>query len=325
MFAQSALEKALHFLRQGGLVALPTETVYGLAGNALRVETIARIFEAKNRPFFDPLICHFASVERIRQLIPGLTADELRLLRHFSPGPLTLLVPKPDQIPALVTSGSPYVAVRVPNHPMALQVLAALDFPLAAPSANPFGYISPTTAAHVEGQLGGKVDYILDGGPCQVGVESTVVRLTANQGIIYRQGGIPQEALEALLPGLAWVPASSLEPSNPTAPGAPGQLSSHYAPAKKLWLSPTPSEVPAGLDPSDAVFIGFNERSTLPYKQQYLLSASGSLAEAAAALFGILHKADAGNFTEIVACLAPETGLGRAINDRLRRAAAKRG
>lgn len=307
-------------------MALPTETVYGLAGNALRVETITRIFEAKNRPFFDPLICHFASVDRIRQLIPGLTANELSLLKYCSPGPLTLLVPKPDQIPPLVTSGSPYVAVRVPNHPLALEVLAALDFPLAAPSANPFGYISPTTAAHVQGQLGSKVDYILDGGPCQVGVESTVVRLTPDQGIVYRQGGIPQEQLEALLPSLAWVQASSLaSAASPTLVGAPGQLSSHYAPAKKLWLSPTPSEVPEGVNPSEAAFIGFNERSILPYKQQFLLSAGGSLAEAAATLFGVLHEADAGNYSEIIACLVPETGLGRAINDRLRRAAAKRG
>jgi L-threonylcarbamoyladenylate synthase len=310
---------AAALLRKGGIVAIPTETVYGLAANALDVVAVARVFEVKNRPFFDPLICHFGSVEAIKSLISGLSADHIHLLETLSPGPLTLLVPRPAEIPELVTSGSPWVAVRVPAHALTLELLQQLDFPLAAPSANPFGYLSPTRASHVKAQLGAKVDYILDGGPCQIGVESTVVELTPTQGFVLRPGGISLETLKEVLSHLAWQYATG-EHGHPK---SPGQLESHYAPHKPLLVVDAPDQAP-DCKPEEALFIGFDKSSTLPYGQQVLLSPNGNLNEAAAAFFDTLHEAEAGPWQTLVAQTVPTEGLGRAINDRLHRAAAKR-
>ena len=185
----TALSTAIELLRRDEVVAIPTETVYGLAGNALYPKAIASIFEIKNRPRFDPLIVHASSVERLSQYANAFPEAARRLADQFMPGPLTLLLDKAAIIPDLVTAGSPRVALRVPNHPLTLSLLQQLDFPLAAPSANPFGYISPTTAQHVADQLGSQIPYILDGGPCQVGVESTIVGFEDGQAVVYRKGG----------------------------------------------------------------------------------------------------------------------------------------
>jgi len=314
------IAKAAELLRQGGVVAIPTETVYGLAANAYLSDAVTRVFEIKNRPFFDPLICHFGSVKAILDVIPKISADQIKLLEAFAPGPLTVLVPKPAVIPDLVSSGSSLVAVRVPAHALTLKLLQSLDFPLAAPSANPFGYISPTRASHVKTQLGGKVDYILDGGPSVVGVESTVVELAGGHGYILRPGGISIEQLASCLPHLQW----QISLGHHGQPKSPGQLESHYAPHKALYLVQDQNQIPDCL-PEQAHFIGFDRPSSLPYAQQTLLSQKGTTGEAATNLFHALHEAEATALPFIVAQLAPATGLGVAINDRLRRAATKPG
>lgn len=306
------LEEALHYLQRGELIGLPTETVYGLAGNALRPETVSQIFAVKNRPVFDPLIVHVADIRQLDGLVQNIPPLAARLAEACWPGPLTLLLPRTARIPDLVTSGLPHVAVRVPAHPLARQVLGRLDFPLAAPSANPFGYISPTTAAHVEEQLGGLIPYVLDGGPCPVGVESTIVGFQDNQAIVLRKGGLPLEALEALAGPLL------VQESSSSRPAAPGLLESHYAPRTplRLWAG-------GGTPPPAVGVLSFSH----DYGQQVqeILSPTGDMPEAARNLFAALRRLDAAGVPAIYAELLPETGLGRAINDRLRRAATKAG
>ena len=221
---------AAELLKAGRLVAIPTETVYGLAGNAFDTVAVSDIFAVKHRPTFDPLIVHTWCLERMQALVGDFPPDAQRLAVDFLPGPLTLLLPKAEAIPDIVTAGSPLVAVRIPRHPLTLRLLEMLDFPLAAPSANPFGYISPTTAAHVERQLGDKIPYILDGGPCTVGLESTIVGFVDGRPVIYRKGGVSVEAIEAVVGKVAVRPHSS---SNPL---APGMLKSHYAPHTPILL-----------------------------------------------------------------------------------------
>jgi L-threonylcarbamoyladenylate synthase len=193
------IEKAKSLLMQGDLVAIPTETVYGLAGNALDPEAVALIFETKNRPSFDPLILHTSSIGRVEDFVSSFPEKLKILAESFWPGPLTLLLPRKSVVPDLVTSGLDRVAVRVPKHPLTLALLESLDFPLAAPSANPFGYISPTRPEHVEAQLGEKIPYILDGEACDVGLESTIVGLEEDEIVIYRLGGLEISAIEKLV------------------------------------------------------------------------------------------------------------------------------
>ena len=193
------LAQAKQLLAAGQLVAIPTETVYGLAGNALDEQAVLEIFRVKNRPAFDPLIVHTDSFERIADFVREIPEKALLLAQHLMPGALTLLLPKSDLIPDLVTSGLDRVAVRIPNHSLTRSLLSGLSFPLAAPSANPFGYISPTTAQHVEQQLGNQIPYILDGGPCEVGLESTIVGFENDEPIIYRKGGLAIETIERLV------------------------------------------------------------------------------------------------------------------------------
>jgi L-threonylcarbamoyladenylate synthase len=309
------ISRAAHYLGKG-VIGIPTETVYGLAGNALNVEAVAQIFEVKNRPVFDPLIVHVASVEAALDLVKEIP-EKLRILaEHFWPGPLTLLLEKKDVIPDLVTSGLSRVAIRIPNHPVTLRLLNSISFPLAAPSANPFGYISPTTAQHVNDQLGEKIPYVLDGGPCTVGIESTILGLENDQLVIYRLGGLSAEEIERLS-GKCTIKQSS---SNPA---APGMLDVHYAPRKQLFFG----ELNALLSekPSQSVsIIAFGETQKLHSGiKQYNLSVDGNLSEAAANLFRIMRLADSDKSEFILAQSLPEIGLGRAINDRLKRAAAK--
>ncbi len=337
---------AIALLQQGKLVAIPTETVYGLAGNALNEATVAAIFEAKNRPTFDPLIIHIADWRHAERWVLDIPEKAEALAKAFLPGPLTLLLPKRPIIPDLVTAGSPLVAIRVPAHPMARKVLEALDFPLAAPSANPFGYVSPTTAAHVAQQLGEKIPYILDGGPCQVGLESTIVfappapkggapaglqlTLSVSEGSaaappsgaggaeVLRKGGISIEAIEAVIGPVTVQEHSSSKPS------APGMLLSHYAPGTPLVLGNL-QELAAQHPGTKIGVLAFRQPLPgLPPEQQIVLSAKGDFAEAAQHLFAGLRYLDGLNLDLIIAELLPEVQLGRAINDRLRRAAAKR-
>ena len=308
-------QAAKEFLEAGNVVGIPTETVYGLAGNALNSDAVLTIFRVKNRPSFDPLLLHTASLEKIHQFVTDIPEPAHLLANRFWPGPLTLLLPKRDLIPDLVTSGLPRVAVRIPNHPLTLDLLRSLDFPLAAPSANPFGYISPTTAQHVADQLGDQVPYILDGGPAGIGIESTIIGFENNVPTVFRLGGMALDQIEQVIGPVVVRTHSTSNPS------APGMLSSHYAPRKPLRLlapgeSPQPQERPGALV-FRAPFGGLHPEN------QRVLSPTGDLNEAAKNLFAHLRALDALPLDIIYAEPMPNEGLGFAMNDRLRRASVR--
>ncbi len=299
-------------------MGIPTETVYGLAANALNPEAVVNIFRIKNRPAFDPLIVHIPDAAAAEQYVTHIPAPAHALMEAFWPGPLTLLLPRRDCIPDLVTSGLPHVGLRVPAHPLTQALLHALPFPLAAPSANPFGYISPTTARHVADQLGNQVPYILDGGPCTIGVESTIVGFDDQEApVVYRLGGLSVEVLEAVCGPVR------LQLNQSSNPAAPGMLAAHYAPRKPLLLGAVP-EMLEGLEAQKTAILAFGDTSGLPkVRRVENLSPGGDLSEAAQRLFALLRTLDADpDITAIVAVPLPEVQLGRAINDRLRRAAA---
>lgn len=322
--SHNAIATAADILRSGGLVAFPTETVYGLGANALDERAVARVFEVKERPRFDPLIVHVADTKGALELAAEFPPVAHKLAKAFWPGPLTLVLPKKPVVPDLVTAGCPTVAVRIPDHPLALELLRTVKLPIAAPSANPFGRISPTTAAHVREQLGEKIDLILDGGPCRVGIESTVLQLTADRPVLLRPGGTALEDLEALI-GPIVVPA----PDRQLSPGeglvSPGTLSQHYAPKTPLELvayralSECSSAPPPGTRTGLLAFRGNSAPATFAHVE--VLSPAGNLREAAANFFAALRRLDVAGLDRIVAEMVPETGLGRALNDRLRRAA----
>jgi L-threonylcarbamoyladenylate synthase len=306
------INKAKQLLQQGELVAIPTETVYGLAGNAIDNNAVIRIFQAKGRPHFDPLIVHVPSILHAEKYVENIPAQAKLLADKFWPGPVTLLLKKKAIIPDLVTSGLDTVGVRCPDHELTKNLLSQLDFPLAAPSANPFGYVSPTTPQHVNEQLGNKIAYILDGGPCTIGIESTIVGFEDQSPVVYRMGGLSLERIEKLV-GKVKVNAYSV--SNPQ---APGQLKSHYAPSKRVVLG----EIGNLLEryPKDSVaLLTFQHDYKFPY--QVVLSSAGSLEEAAQRFFSALRELDKMPVEIILAEFVPDEGLGKAINDRLRRAA----
>lgn len=311
----SNIELARELLEQGSLVAIPTETVYGLAGNAMNAEAVAGIFEVKERPFFDPLIVHVASIASASNYVTALPDQARALANQFWPGPLTLLLPKKANIPDLVTAGLDRVGLRCPDHPLTQQLLQLLEFPLAAPSANPFGYVSPTTAQHVVDQLGNKIPYVLDGGPCQVGIESTIVGWENSQAIIYRLGGITINQIESVI---GKVHIQSHSSSNPQ---APGQLQNHYAPTKRFLLGDVRSLVKEHQLKKPGI-LTFQKMEHLPQAIHLALSETGDLHEAARNLFGMLRQLDKLDIDAVVAEEVPHVGIGRAINDRLRRAAA---
>ena len=312
----SDLNKAIQLLEADELVAIPTETVYGLGGNAFSDRAVVKIFAAKNRPSFDPLIVHTSHWERLEELVQEIPEKIQLLAEAFMPGPLSLLLPKKDRIPDIVTSGSPIVAVRIPAHPLTQQLLSQLSFPLAAPSANPFGYISPTTARHVEQQLGTIIPYILDGGACTIGLESTIVGMEDGQPTVFRKGGISVEAIEQRI---GKVKVKSHSTSNPQ---APGMLKSHYAPRVPLELGEISRLIQKYAGQRLGILSFQNPYPEIPADQQVILSSEGSFSEAARQLFAGLRYLDNLEIDRIVAELLPEKDLGRAINDRLRRASA---
>ncbi|GAB2533462.1 L-threonylcarbamoyladenylate synthase [Spirosoma aerophilum] len=303
---------AKEFLEAGDVVGIPTETVYGLAGNALNPDAVLSIFRVKNRPSFDPLIVHTDSFKKLNQFVSHIPDLARQLAERFWPGPLTLLLPKRELIPDLVTAGLPTVAVRIPNHPLTLALLRSLDFPLAAPSANPFGYISPTTARHVADQLGDQVPYILDGGPAGIGIESTIVGFENGNATVFRLGGMALEQIEAVIGPV------SVRTHSTSNPNAPGMLSSHYAPRKPLFLL-QPGQSP---EPGERVgALAFREPfGGIQYQNQRVLSPTGDLNEAAKNLFAHLRALDSLDIDIIYAEPLPNQGLGWAMNDRLKRA-----
>lgn len=307
---------AATLLEQGKLVAIPTETVYGLAANALDAAAIARIYVAKDRPQFNPLIIHCANAEQAFSYAVDIPEQAYRLAQRFWPGPLTLILKKSAQIPDLVTAGHDWVGLRVPKHDVSLQLLQQLNFPLAAPSANPSGYVSPTTAQHVLDGLNGKIDYILDGGPCTVGVESTIVSFANEKPQLLRYGGITPEAIKEVLPDLV-----IYENKENEAPLAPGQLASHYAPRKKVIIGNLSQLLEKFAGKNVAVISLQQKFPQLDSSKQIQLSPSGIPEEAAQHIFRALRTLDKSDATYILAELMPEEGIGRAVNDRLRRAA----
>ncbi|MEO0478113.1 MAG: L-threonylcarbamoyladenylate synthase [Planctomycetota bacterium] len=308
-------------LRDGGLVAVPTETVYGLAANGLDADACRRIFEAKDRPAYDPLILHLLEPGWIDRIAVGGEAVA-RLAERFWPGPLTVVLTKKPIVPDIVTAGLDSVAVRVPSHPAMRSLLAACDVPLAAPSANPFGYVSPTRAEHVVDGLGDRIDYVLDGGSCQIGVESTIVDLRdPERPVLLRPGGVTPSQIRGVLGDRLAVGETASEVTE-AAQAAPGQLSRHYSPKVRVELHHRlePAALPDRDTDEALVFLSRPGSPDLP-SHWHWLSESGDLEEAAARLFALLRELDAGSFRTVHVELAPEEGLGLALNDRLRRAA----
>ncbi|SFO56857.1 L-threonylcarbamoyladenylate synthase [Algoriphagus ornithinivorans] len=310
---------AKSLLEAGKLVGIPTETVYGLAGNALNPDAVASIFETKKRPSFDPLIIHSDSMEKIKRWVLEIPEKLKILADEFWPGPLTLLLPRESIVPDLVTSGLDRVAVRIPSHPLTLELLKSLEFPLAAPSANPFGYISPTRPEHVQKQLGDQIPYILDGGACRVGLESTIVGIEDDQIFIYRLGGLDVRDIEAL------VGSVQIKTHSSSNPAAPGLLESHYAPSKPFILGDLDQLIQDHKHDKKRIGILSLQRifSNMPIESQMMLSEKGDLKEAAQNLFAAMRALDELDLDLILAERMPDQGLGKAINDRLNRAAAK--
>jgi L-threonylcarbamoyladenylate synthase len=317
---EAAINRAAEILRRGGLVVFPTETVYGLGADACNPIAVARIFEVKRRPAIDPLIIHVADAESARLYgeIPDAWAP--LLMKKFWPGPLTLVVRKRSIIPSIVTAGLDTVAIRVPAHPVAQALIRASHTAIAAPSANPFGYVSPTKAEHIQGELFDQIDLLLDGGPCDVGLESTIVSLVETSPLILRAGGITDEEIAQAL-CLASVPVSA---KSHAVPQAPGQLARHYA-------TRTPLEIVS--DNDWEAFLGSGEKVGLltlkppstpgRFASVEVLSETGDFREAAANLFAALRRLDALGLDRILASPIPEKGLGVAIMDRLHRCAAR--
>ncbi len=309
MNQSKSIETAAQYIREGKLVAFPTETVYGLGANALNPLAVARIFELKQRPTFDPLIVHIASLNQLDRLVLNIDKRVYQLAQKFWPGPLTMILPKSSIVPDLVTSGLPTVGIRMPDNEIALELIKRSDCPIAAPSANKFGRISPTTAAHVQKQLP-EVDYILEGGKTTVGIESTIIRLTDHGFQILRNGIITQEELETVIPFDSISPVEDMS--------APGMLKSHYSPAKKLLIADTAT---LKINKSKAGLISFSGKLEEGFFKVIRVSDREDLKDYAVNMFEAMHSFEDDSQIElIIAEPVPEKGIGKAIMDRLRKA-----
>lgn len=309
------LSKAIELLNNEELVAIPTETVYGLAGNIFSEKAIKAIFETKKRPFFNPLIVHIHNIGYLETIVEEIPEKAKLLAEAFWPGPITLVLKKKPIIPDLITGGKNTVAVRVPNHPTTLDLLSQLDFPLAAPSANPFNRISPTKAEHVESYFKDKIQMVLDGGACKSGIESTIIGFENGEPIIYRLGSTPIEAIEAV------VGTIEVKNKKEVAPDAPGMLERHYAPKTKTILT---SHLKKAIEANKDLRIGLLTYNDILNDEaiyfKIVLSEGKNLEEAASKLYDALHQLDQQNLDLIIAERLPDYGLGKSINDRLTRA-----
>ena len=306
---------ASEMLKNEDVIGMPTETVYGLAGNIYSEKAIKKIYEIKKRPFINPLIVHIKSLECLNKVAINVSESALKLANTFWPGPLTLILDKHSSIPDLITAGKNTVAVRIPNHPVALALLEIVNFPLAAPSANPFGCISPTSAKHVAEYFNDEISIVLEGGNCQKGIESTIIGFRNKQPILYRHGSISVQEIEAVVGKL------EILTKNDSAPEAPGMLSKHYAPITETFLT---NDVIKFIKKSPHKKIGLllfkQEIDNQKIIHQEVLSKSGDLKEAASNLYAALHRLDKLNLDIIIAEQFPDIGLGKTINDRLERA-----
>ena len=309
-----AILHAAEIIRRGGIVAFPTETVYGLGANAFNPLAVARVFETKRRPYFDPLIVHVANPADVEKLAKQIPSNAKKLIERFWPGPLTVVLLKEENIPDIVTAGLPTVAIRMPSHPMALALIKKSKCPIAAPSANPFGYLSPTTAEHVREQLGDQIDFILDGGPCLVGVESTIVSFSTRKPRLLRPGGVSLEEIQSII---GKVEVSSAMESRPS---APGMLARHYAPRTPIMLDLGEKDLSSYKNRKIGFLLFREPKKSFKKEHIEVLSKKGDLREAAANLFSAIRRLDALHLDLIVAEPVPEVGLGRAIMDRIRRA-----
>jgi L-threonylcarbamoyladenylate synthase len=314
----AAIRRAAAILAGGGLVAFPTETVYGLGANALDAAAVARIFAAKERPGYNPLIAHVADTTDARTLVTEWPDTAARLAAAFWPGPLTLVLPRDAQIPDIVTAGLPTVAVRVPAHPVARALLAACRVPVAAPSANRFMSLSPTSAAHVARGLGGRVDLILDGGDTPIGIESTVLDLSTRRPTLLRPGIIDEQELSAIVGSLDHAAAPGDESARPS----PGMLDRHYAPRAPLHLYADATDAIRIVErlPAAAV-VGALPRAPLQISADHVIAMPAEPRAYARLLFAALHSLDAAGCTAILAEAVPDTARWAGIADRLRRAA----
>lgn len=313
------IQKAVSLLNAEELVAIPTETVYGLAGNIFSEKAVNSIFETKQRPHYNPLIVHIASVDELETIVETIPAKAQLLADAFWPGPLTLVLPKKSIIPDIITAGKDTVAVRIPNHPTTLELLKQLDFPLAAPSANPFNRISPTSAKHVEDYFGEKIKMVLDGGNCESGIESTIIGFSNEEPVIYRLGSTSFEEIEKVV-GKVEIKNKSQQPKSDS-PSAPGMLARHYAPKTKTILADNLLEEVSKHEGLKVGVLWFqNEIAAENISFQITLSKSGDFAEAASKLYDALHRLDAQNLDVIIAERLPDFNLGKSINDRLQRA-----
>ena len=309
------ISKAVALLEAEEIVAIPTETVYGLAGNIYSEKAVNAIFETKKRPFFNPLIVHIPSIDKLNDIVDYVPKKAKLLAEAFWPGPITLVLKKKSSIPNLITAGKDTVAVRVPNHPLTIELLNKLDFPLAAPSANPFSSISPTTADHVETYFKDTIKMVLDGGACTSGIESTIIGFENDEPIIYRLGSTSLEDIEAVVGNVV------IKNKEEVSPDAPGMLERHYAPKTTTILTDTILETLQLYKDKRIGLIMFQSEIDNPnIEVQIALSKSGSLKESASYLYDVLHQLDKMHLDVIIAEKFPDYGLGKSINDRLTRA-----
>ncbi|MDG1686135.1 MAG: L-threonylcarbamoyladenylate synthase [Flavobacteriaceae bacterium] len=311
----SDLNQVKTALINGDIIALPTETVYGLAANIYLDSALEKVFKLKKRPSYNPLIVHISNSGILEQIAKNIPAKARELANVFWPGPLTLVLEKQDQIPNRITAGKPTVAVRVPNHPIALQLLKSLNFPLAAPSANPFGSLSPTSAKHVALYFKEEINFILDGGPCFCGLESTIIGFENDKPILYRHGAISIEEIEKIVGPI------KIKNQNSKNPSAPGMLTRHYAPKTQIQINDDISLALAQNPDKKIGVLSFRKNKKIKTEiHQEVLSISGDLNEASKNLYAALHRLDQMNLDLIISSFFPEKGLGKTINDRLKRA-----
>ena len=309
---------AIHTLNEGKVVAIPTETVYGLAANIFDESAVKKIFEIKNRPNNNPLIVHLKSAEQLKEVAKDIPPLAAQLASHFWPGALTLVLKKQDCISNWVTSNKNTVAIRVPNHPLTLELLRNLDFPLAAPSANPFGSISPTNALHVYDYFQNDIDVILDGGNCKNGIESTIIGFEEEQPILYRYGAIPIEEIEKIIGPI------KVHTKDNSAPSAPGMFTKHYAPKTKSFLVEDIEKELESIQSKKIGVLQFQNKLESPRPfVQYILSPTGDFKEASKNLYSYLHELDALGLDVLLIEKLPNIHLGKSINDRLTRAVAE--
>ncbi|MFT5715682.1 MAG: L-threonylcarbamoyladenylate synthase [Flavobacterium sp.] len=311
----SDISKAIEILNNEDVIAIPTETVYGLAGNIYSEKAIRKIFQVKQRPFFNPLIVHIESIDKIDEVVSEFPPKAQKLAEAFWPGSLTLILPKKSNIPDVITAGKDTVGVRVPNHPITLSLLKQLSFPLAAPSANPFNRISPTSSLHVEGYFKSSISMVLEGGECKNGIESTIIGFENNDALLYRLGSISIEEIEKVIGKI------QVKNKSETTPTAPGMLAKHYAPRTKTYLVTDVEKFIRGFENKRIGILRFKDQmNASSIEHLEVLSKSGDLKEAASKLYNTLHKLDSLNLDMIVAERFPDFGLGKSINDRLERA-----